>query len=483
MQRIHRRQFLKLAGAATLSMSTGPFIQCTSMKSPKPNIIYINVDDLGWKDVGYMGSKFYETPNIDRLARQGVYFTNAYAPAANCAPSRACCLTGQYTPRHGIYTVNSSERGDSRTRKLIPVQNNTVLSDHHLTLAESLRQNGYSTAHIGKWHLGQNPRTQGFDINIAGSLYGHPSSYFSPYKNDYIEDGPDGEYLPDRLTSEAIRFISDNRDEPFFLHLAYYSVHTPIQPKPEKIDHYRRKNRSSGQDNPRYAAMVESVDENIGHLLDKLDELHLTENTVVLFTSDNGGVRRITSMAPLRAGKGSYYEGGIREPLIIRWPLKIKRELTCDVPVSGIDFFPTILAMSGTRKPENTVLDGVTILPLLLGKTIPQRALYWHFPIYLERGNRETRDPIFRTRPGSVIRYGDWKLHEYFEDGDIELYNLRDDIGEKNNIAGKYKDITDELYHLLDSWRQSIHAPIPTKCNPEYNEEFENKLLEQKLKG
>ena len=263
--------------------------------------------------------------------------------------------------------------------------------------------------------------------------------------------------------------------------MSFYSVHTPIQPKENKVDKYIRKQSSNGQNNARYAAMVESVDENVGRLMNCLDVLNLTDNTVVFFTSDNGGVRRITSMAPLRAGKGSYYEGGIREPLVVRWPSKIKAGIQCDTPVSGIDFYPTILEITKTSKPAGKILDGISLTPLLTQQqTIKDRALFWHFPIYLQSGNDETRDTVFRTRPGSVIRYGDWKLHEYFEDNAIELYNLKDDIGELNNLTTKYPDKVKELHQKLISWRDSIGAPVPKELNPEYDKEYDMKLREKK---
>ena len=450
---------------------------CTREKEEKPNIIYINIDDLGWKDLSFMGSEFYETPHVDALAKEGVVFTNAYAPAANCAPSRACCLTGQYPPRYGIYTVNNSDRGNPRTRKLIPVKNRTDLPDDQVTIAENLKANGYATAHIGKWHLGDDPTSQGFDINIGGSSIGHPKSYFSPYQNPHLGDGPPGEYLTDRLTEEAVRFVSNNQSQPFFLHLAYYAVHAPLQPKPDKLDKYLKKQGAAGQNNARYAAMIESMDENIGRILEALDKLNLAQTTAVVFSSDNGGVWRITSMAPLRAGKGSYYEGGIRVPLIIRWPRKIKPGIRCEIPVHGIDLYPTFLGMTRTSRTEGKTLDGLSLVPLFTqtGK-IDERPLFWHFPVYLEGGNRETRDPVFRTRPGSAVRMGDWKLHEYFEDGGLELYNLREDIGEKYDLAQKYPEKTIDLHRRLVSWRESLRAPVPPGLNPDYDEEYDKKL-------
>ena len=441
----------------------------------KPNIIYINADDLGWTDLACQGSKFYKTPHLDKLASQGMVFTNAYAPSANCAPSRACCMTGQYPPRHGIYTVGSSDRGRSADRKLIPTKNTMMLAEAHITIAEAMKASGYVTCHVGKWHLGRNPKTQGFDVNIAGCQWGSPSGggYHSPYKYPNCVQKKQGEYLTDRLGMEAVSFIEANKDKPFFLHFATHSVHTPIQGKAQLVAQYSNAATSDAHKNATYAAMVHSLDENVGRIMTKLDELDLARNTLVLFTSDNGGVWKISKQWPLRAGKGAYYEGGIREPLFVRWPGKIQSGSKCDVPVSGIDFFPTFLEAARAQKPHGKILDGVSLMPLLTqSATIKDRALFWHFPIYLQayvkNGPVETRDRKFRTRPGSVIRYGDWKLHEYFEDGGLELYNLKDDISEKTNLAGKNPEKVMELHNMLRAWRKETGAPVPTKLNPKY---------------
>lgn len=445
-------------------------------QSQRPNILFILIDDLGWKDVGYMGSQYYETPNIDKLAASGVVFNNAYAPAANCAPSRACIMSGQNTPRHGIYTVGSSERGKAHTRRLIPTLNTVTLADSVVTLAEALKAAGYRTAHMGKWHLGEDPCTQGFDLNIAGSHAGHPRSYFSPYKNPQLEDGPDGEYLTDRLTNEAIAFLKANAasdaGQPFFLYLPYYTVHTPLQGKQELIQKYKQKEGSQGQKNAVYGGMVESADQNIGRIMDALKEEGLNENTMVIFFSDNGGIANISSQYPLRGGKGSYYEGGIREPLIISWPTRLPHGKRIDTPVSGLDFYPTILDVAGIKRDKEQILDGESLMPVMLkDKPLKRDALYWHFPIYLQAIhpiNDQARDPLFRTRPGSAMRMGKWKLHEYFEEGALELYDLDADPGEANNLAGKFPEKVTELHQLLKEWRQVMRAPVPTKINPEF---------------
>lgn len=438
----------------------------------KPNIVFIMVDDLGWKDVGFMGSNYYETPNVDKLSRQGMVFTNAYANAPNCAPTRACLITGQYTPRHGIYTVNNPDRGESRYRKLIPIPNNTILNSSFVTLAETMKSAGYRTGMMGKWHLGEGggtgPEAQGFDVNIGGCHQGHPATYFSPYENEYIEDGTDGEYLTDRMTDEAIKFIEGSKDGPFFLYLTYYAVHTPIQPKPEVKEKYEGKAADGKQNNPAYAAMVETVDAGVGRVMDKLDELMLTENTVVIFFSDNGGVGGITDMDPLRGSKGMLYEGGIREPMIVRWPGKVNPGTRCDIPVISIDFYPTFMEIAGISKPIDLILDGENILPLFTGgEGFSDRAIFWHFPAYLEASSY-LPGLIWRTTPVSVIREGDWKLLEFFEDGNLELYNLKDDISETNNLADQMPEKATSLHNKLLNWRAKIEAPVPTELNPEY---------------
>ena len=293
---VNRRRFLKHLGIGTAVLSMCPATEPANrtVNNEKPNIVFILIDDLGWKDVGFMGSTYYETPNVDRLASHGCVFTSAYANAPNCAPTRACLLSGQYTPRHGIYTVGSSERGKTSLRKLIPTPNKTILDSDIVTIAESLKRAGYTSASIGKWHLGSDPDTgplsQGFDINIGGNTAGHPQRYFSPYNNPNIDDGPEGEYLTDRLTDEALRFIEHNRDRPFFLYLPHYAVHMPIQAKRELVEKYRAKTGNNGRNNPEYAAMIESMDIGVGRIMDKLHELGIVDNTIVVFFPIMGGM-------------------------------------------------------------------------------------------------------------------------------------------------------------------------------------------------
>lgn len=441
----------------------------------KPNIIYINVDDLGWMDTETYGSKFYETPNITKLSESGITFTQGYAGAANCAPSRACLISGQNTPRHGIYTVSPSDRGNVKTRKIIPIKNIDILADSNITMAEMFKKSGYTTGTFGKWHLGDNPRTQGFDINIGGDKKGNPGGdgYFSPYNIANIDNLKDGENLTDRLTQEAIKFIKNNKNKPFFVYLPFYAVHTPLETTTQLQEKYTKKGGNELQNKAVYAGMIETVDKNIGILLKALKELNL-ENTLIVFTSDNGGIRDISAQDPLRAGKGSYYEGGIRVPYIVSWKDVIKPKTVSNTPISNLDFYPTFMDILDIEIP-NKILDGVSILPLLQGATIENRDLFFHFPIYLQAYNGakdDARDPLFRTRPGSVIIEGNWKLHQYFEDGDLELYNLDSDLGERNNLATINSKKTAELLVKLTTWRSEIGAPIPTELNPEYDSNF-----------
>ena len=442
-------------------------------KEPQPpNIILINVDDMGWRDLGFMGSEYYETPNLDALAAEGMILTNAYASASNCAPSRACMMSGQWSPRHGIFTVGTPERGASKNRKLIPVANNTTLPDTVFTLAEVLKDAGYQTCVAGKWHLSDDPTANGFDVNIGGTHAGHPSSYYPPYKNVPLQASSENEYLTNLIMNKTLEFLGKTRNKPFFLYYAPYAVHTPIHPLKELLPKYENKPEWNGQNNAEYATMVENLDTQIGRLVAELKKSGKSENTFILFTSDNGGHYRITKQWPLRSGKGSYYEGGIREPMFVRWPGKVKPGTKTDVPVTNLDFYPTLLEVAGIEKPEGKKLDGQSFLPVLTGTgTLKERPLFWHFPIYLEaylKNDTTTQDPLFRTRPGSAIRMGDWKLIQYFENNDIELYNLKEDISEKNNLAESNPAKRDELLNKLETWRKEIKAPVPTELNPEY---------------
>lgn len=437
----------------------------------KPNVVLIYIDDYGWRDVGFNGTNFYETPNADRIAREGMNFRSAYSNAPNCAPSRACLMSGLYSPRHGVYTVANSDRGKAALRKIIPTKNTTVLADEFVTLAESLKAGGYTTATMGKWHLGDDPTTQGFDINIAGREWGSPSGggYHSPYKYPNLVNRKKGEYLTDRFGNEAAKFIEANKARPFFLYLTHYAVHTPIQAKPELTAKYEQKTPTDKQTNAKYAAMIESMDDSVGTVLDTLDRLELADNTIVIFYADNGGHGGVTSNAPLRGSKGMLYEGGIRVPMAVRWPGVVKPGTTSDEPVIGIDLYPTLLEATQTKLPAKVNLDGTSLLPLLsdAGASLFRPAIYWHFPAYLQ-GYTKRHGP-FRTTPAGAIRMGDWKLIEYFEDGALELYNLADDIGEEQNLTKLEAKRTAEMHSMMKAWRRATNAPVPKEKNPKFD--------------
>lgn len=442
---------------------------CNNHKTPgSPNIILINIDDLGWKDLSYQGSQFYETPNIDKLAREGMTFTNGYAAASNCAPSRACLMTGLWSPRHGIYTVNSSARGNSKHRKIIPTENTTTLDTNCLTLSRILKQNGYATCHAGKWHLSEDPLQMGFDINIGGGHNGHPKSYFPPYKNVNLHP-ENGEYLTDYIMTKTIDFLQ-TAQQPFFLNYSPYAVHTPIIGVDSLNYKYDNKPTFEGQGNIAYATMIDNLDRNIGLLIQNLLKLDILKNTFIIFTSDNGGLYGITRQLPLRAGKGSYYEGGIRVPFIFYREGEIPKNIKNDTPISNLDILPTILELTNIQTSIQP--DGKSLLPVLKAeKDLETRPLFWHFPIYLQAyqvHDNQNRDSLFRTRPGSVVRMGDWKLHHYFEDDEIELYNLKEDISEQNELSGLHSEKANELLNLLDDWRKKTNAPIPKKLNPDF---------------
>jgi len=428
-----------------------------------------------------MGRAEYNTPNLDRMAAEGMVFTDAYAPAANCAPSRACCISGQYAPRHGIFTVAGSARGKASLRKLIPIKNKTVLPDENLTMAEALKDAGYKTIHLGKWHLGKNPCTQGFDVNIGGNHAGGPygGGYFSPFTDamkPFSDKYPKGTHRADIFADQAVKFMTANKNRPFFVYMAYYSVHSGLEPVPEFVDKYKNIKGI----NPAYASMIEKMDQSIGKIIDAVDALGLKQKTMILFTSDNGGVYETSKQTPYRAGKGSYFDGGVRVPLCVRWPGKIKAGSRCSVPVIGVDFYPTFLAAASAKAPKGKILDGVNLMPLLTQSgTIKERAIYWHFPIYLQ-GNNDSHDKFFRTRPGTAMRMGKWKLHEYFENGTIELYDLSKDVGERSNIAAQMPEKTQELHAMMKEWRAKVKAPIPTELNPKYDPTATGKEKKQK---
>jgi arylsulfatase A-like enzyme len=462
----------------------------------RPNIVFLLMDDLGWRDLGCFGSTFYETPNLDRLAAEGMRFTDAYAACPVCSPTRASLLTGRYPARVGITDwIDWGGRLHPARGRLIDAPYLRQLPPQQVTLASALREGGYATWHVGKWHLGgagSLPQDHGFDLNFGGSHAGCPyNGYFSPWKLPNLPDGPSGQYLPDRLMDEAMALIRghDGR-RPFFLNFWDYLVHTPIQAKPEIVERFARKARRLGldrvqaleecepfpcqhkrnlkvtrrrlQSDPVYAAMVWSMDENIGRLLRVLEETGQAENTLIVYTSDNGGLATSegspTCNAPLEEGKGWMYEGGVREPLLVRWPGHVRPGSLCDVPLSSPDLYPTLLEAAGLPPRPEQHCDGVSLLPLLTERGVPPReALFWHYPHYGNQGGT----------PGASVRCGDHKLIEFYEDGRLELYNLRTDLSETQDLLDREPGVAHRLKSLLDAWRADVAARIP-QPNPEW---------------
>lgn len=457
----------------------------------KPNIVFILVDDLGWRDLSNEGSTYYETPHVDALAQQGMKFTRGYAACSVCSPSRASLLTGKYPPNHGITTYIGDVHGEAarsrRPASHLPPAYATELAAEEVTLAEALKQAGYHTFFAGKWHLGDKgsyPTDHGFDNNIAGTRGGGPSGgrFFSPYKNPNLEDGPDGESLTLRLAEKTAKFIGET-DEPFFAMLSFYTVHSPIQTTEELWQKYRDKAEAMGlteaearfkfdrrlavrqvQDNPIYAGMVETMDDAVGIVMNKLKGKGLMDNTIICFTSDNGGVSSgdafATSNLPLRGGKGRQWEAGTRGPFYIIAPGVTKAGSVSAVPVHGVDWYPTLLELAGVDVPQSQAVDGVSIVPLLKGKSIDDRPLFWHFPHYGNQGGE----------PSSTIMQDDWKLIFYHEDGRNELYNLKDDPGEQHDLASVDKERTQAMRAELDAWLNQTNATFPTP-DQKFNEQ------------
>jgi arylsulfatase A len=454
---VNRRGFLKALGlgAACLaapSCTAGPATPVATKLRKRPNIVFILIDDMGWTDLGCYGSRFHETPNIDRLESEGMKFTDAYAACPVCSPTRASILAGQYPARIGITDFIP---GHQRPwEKLQVPENKLFLPLESVTIAEVLKDRGYSTGYIGKWHLGiqkdHQPDRQGFSW-VLGAVQNRNDKYVTAF------------------TDAAVEFIEDNKDRSFFLFLSHHTVHIPLEAPEELVRKYEDKTRPpGGVNNPVYAAMVEHLDNSVGRILTKLKDLELEDNTIVIFFSDNGGLyqpfggyrgnrQAVTTNAPLRDEKGTLYEGGIREPLIVRWPGIIKAGTTCNVPVTSVDFYPTFMEIVGAGGDADHVLDGRSILPLLRQTgSLRRDAIYWHYPHY------------HHSRPAGAIRQGNWKLIEFYEDGRLELYNLKDDIGEKENLAAKMPEKAAELQGKLTAWRKSVGAEMPTP-NPDYD--------------
>lgn len=483
-----RRDFLRTLGCGALAGLLHDGAAQGAMKARRPNIVLLFADDLGWTDLGCFGSTYYETPNLDRLCRQGVKFTSAYSNAGNCAPSRACMLSGQYVPRHGVYTVGSKLRFDKpargrarkpgrgllkwNERKILAPENASALPEGTVTFAKALQAAGYRTGFFGKWGLNQRggsaPGQQGFDVSVAMPSY--TSHWVTPDGSKMATDlTKPHKYLSDHLAERAMRFIEENKDRPFLLYYPDYLVHVPLHAKQETIEKYEKKESVDGHRNPAYAAMLEHLDSSCGRILDKLDELGLADETLVVFFSDNGGCGSnkdrglnhsggITSNHPLRGMKGMLYEGGIRVPMFARWPGVTTPGTTCDVPVIGTDLFPTFVEAARTGLPDQP-LDGESLVPLLKGgRRLKRSDIYWWMPGYLPA----------RQAPANAMRSGDWKLIEYFEDGTLELFNLRDDISEINDLSAKLPDRVAGLHARMKTWRQAVGAKPPER-NPGYD--------------
>ncbi len=461
----------------------------------KPNIIFILLDDYGWADTGCYGSEFYETPNCDRLAAEGMLFTDAYASCPVCSPSRASVMSGKYPARVGITDWISWGGGCHPCKgKLIDAPYIKGLPQSETSVATALKQGGYNTWHVGKWHLGGEghyPHQHGFDVNIGGSEYGCPfKGYFAPWHLKNIDDPEDGTYLDDFLGDQAARLIRENDGKPFYLNMWFYLVHTPIQGKPELVEYFEKKAAAMGldqqeafiegdfhptehkktqriqrrqiQSNPVYAAMVKTMDDNVGKLMTALEDTGQADNTIIFFTSDNGGLSTSegapTCNFPLVEGKGWMYEGGTREPLIVRWPGKVEPGSKCEVPVTSPDYYPTMLEVAGLAPMPEQHVDGVSLVPLFEGKgALDRDAIFWHYPHYGNQGGT----------PGASVRLGDWKLIEFFEDNSLELYNLKDDIGEQDNLAEAMPEKVQELHQRLKDWQAEVEALMP-QSNPDF---------------
>jgi arylsulfatase A-like enzyme len=463
----------------------------------KPNILFILADDYGYHDLSVTGSKYYETPNIDRIANEGMIFTDGYATCQVCSPSRASIMSGKFPARHGITDWIGARTGEAwskvgRGTQLLPPEYVHALPAEYTTLPEAMKEAGYTTFFAGKWHIGTKgswPSDHGFDVNKGGWDVGSPrGGYFAPWENPNLESGPDGENLSMRLAKETVDFIKSNKDTSFFAYLSFYAVHGPIQTTNEKWAKYRQKAEDLGiaetgfkmghflpirqvQDNPVYAGLVEAMDDAVGHVLATLEELGLDKNTIVVFTSDNGGVAAgdafATSNLPLRAGKGYQFEGGIREPYFIKVP-GMKGGQKCSAPVTGTDFYPTLLELAGAElKPEEHT-DGVSLVPLLKGKTIAERPLIWHYPHYGNQGGE----------PSSVIREGEWKLIHYYEDGHEELYNMKTDFIESENVATDNSELVNQLSKKLFVMLDKMGARYPTR-DPNWTAKKEKAYLDR----
>ena len=453
----------------TLLCISNPAI--TAQQQQKPNVVFILVDDMGWKDLGVYGSDFHKTPQIDKFAQDAVRFTNAYSACTVSSPTRASIMTGKYPAK--LHLTDWIEGHKMPKAKLQVPDWTMYLSHDETTLAEVFKSNGYATAHIGKWHLGEDekywPENQGFDINIGGFSKGSPNlnkktginGYFVPYGNPRLKDGPDGEYLTERLANEACNYIQQSQSNPFFLNLWFYNVHTPLQAKQDKVDKYAALVDSTKlQKNPTYAAMVEHVDDAVGKVVAQLKRLGLYENTIIILTSDNGGLigntkQKVTNNTPLRHGKGERYEGGVRVPFIIKSAEQIAPNRTSNTPVMSIDFMPTLIDMAKLKTNKKVLkgIDGITIKPILVSENgnLKRKSLYWHYPHYHTEG----------ATPYSALRHGDWKLIHTIETNTYELYDLKCDIAESKNLIDSEPSIATKLKKELENWKKKMGAQMP----------------------
>ena len=451
-------------------------VHFSSLAEKPLNVVFFLIDDLGWMDIGANGSNYYKTPHIDQLAKEGMRFTNGYAACNVCSPTRAAIMAGKYPARLLLTQWLPSGRWDAKKNKLQEARYLSNLPLEEFTVAEALREGGYKTAFMGKWHLGPlpyyYPEHQGFDINVAGRDYGAPGSYWYPFEGSWripttdlkvfkespIE-GQEGDYLTDRLMEEGDKFIRENSEKPFFLMMSLYAVHSPLQGKPGKVARYEKVPEEQRQGDPRYAAMVETVDDGVGRLMTALREKEIEENTLVIFTSDNGGMSKATDNSPLRANKGSNYEGGLRVPVIVKWPGVTEPGSISDEPVISTDFYPTILGATGLPKRPLQHVDGVDLSSVLKGRSrIDRQSLFWHYPHYNQHP---------QNFPATVIRKGHWKLIEILDTGELELYNLALDVGEQNNLADVHSGLTQSLLAEMRAWREKVNAD-PMQSNPLY---------------
>lgn len=449
--------------------------------SGKPNIIFIMADDLGWKDVGYAGAEFFETPNIDAFARKGMRFDAAYSGGPNCAPTRACIMTGTYTPRHSIYTPGGKAKGKTSYMKLLvpavsrkdkklaeqakqefPILND--LDPRFVCIPEVLRSAGYASARIGKWHLGND--VQGFDLSTSDGKGSMKDNFYGDID------------VAEQLTNRALRFIEENRQKPFFLYLTHWDVHGPLRARDAVVAKYQKKLAALPEDKRRnfnavYAAMIEAVDTSVGRIADRIDELGLGENTLIVFTSDNGGIASVSQLDPLRGEKGSLFEAGVRVPCAMRWTGRIKPGSACATPITSVDYLPTFARLGEVKLPEGQAVDGVDLSPLMEGRAIVDRGIFWHYPLYLEgRGlglvMADGKKHSWRGFPSTSMRRGNWKMIEFHESDTVALYDLSKDPGEQQDLSASLAEVTTKLRAEIDAWQAATKAPVPSTPNPEY---------------